>query len=77
MFVIDRQLLQRQLLGFAQLYNALHQLPRHHDDARIARFKSIGQEHLKPLLAAWLDSGVGGVTVWSASALTTALVVSG
>ena len=43
MFVIDRQLLQRQLLGLAQFYNALHQLPRHHEDARIDRFKSIGQ----------------------------------
>lgn len=47
MFVIDRQLLQRQLLGLAQFYNALHQLPRHHEDARIDRFKSIGQEHLE------------------------------
>jgi len=46
MFVIDRQLLQRRFLGFAQFYNTLHPLPRHHDGARIAKFKSIDQEHL-------------------------------
>jgi len=46
MFVIDRQLLQRRFLGFAQFYNTLHPLPRHHEGARIAKFKSIDQEHL-------------------------------
>jgi len=32
---------------------------------------------MKPLLAAWLDGGVGGVTTCDASALTMAFVVSG
>jgi hypothetical protein len=46
MFVIDRQLLQGRFLGFAQFYNTLHPLPRHHEGARMAKFKSIDQEHL-------------------------------
>lgn len=46
MFVIGRQLLQRRFLGFAQFSNTLHPLPRHHDGARIATFKSISQEDL-------------------------------
>lgn len=32
---------------------------------------------MKPWLAAWLDGGVGGVTICEASALTIAFVVSG
>jgi hypothetical protein len=46
MFVIGRQLLQRRFLGLTQFYNTLHQLPRHHEDARVVKFKSINQEHI-------------------------------
>jgi hypothetical protein len=47
MFVIDRQLLQRCFLGFAQFDNTLHPLPRHHGGARLAKFKQIYQERLQ------------------------------
>jgi hypothetical protein len=47
MLVIDRQLLQCNFLGFTELYDTLHPLPRHHEAARIAKFKSVAQEHLK------------------------------
>jgi hypothetical protein len=47
--MIDRQLLQRYLLGFAQFNDTprpLHPLPRHHEAARLAKLKSFYQGHL-------------------------------
>jgi hypothetical protein len=46
MFVIDRQLLQRHLLGLAQFYDTLHPLPRSQEGARLAKFKQIYLGHL-------------------------------
>ncbi|MGF6305040.1 hypothetical protein OKW42_008393 [Paraburkholderia sp. WC7.3d] len=44
MHVIDRQLLQRHFLGFAQFYDTLHPLPRHHKGgSRFAKLKWIYQ----------------------------------
>jgi hypothetical protein len=57
-FVIDRQLPQCHFLGFAQFYNTLHPLPRHHEGARIAKFKSIDQEHLQALSGPIESDGV-------------------
>lgn len=49
MHVIDRQLLQRHFLGFAQFYDTLHPLPRHHEGAsRFAKFDRIYKEHYPP-----------------------------
>jgi hypothetical protein len=56
MSVIDRQLLQGRFHGFAQFYNTLHPLPRHHERARIAKFKSIDQEHSAPPLISELTT---------------------
>jgi hypothetical protein len=47
--MIDRQLLQRYLLGFAQFNDTprpLHPLPRHHEAARLAKLKPFYQGHL-------------------------------
>jgi hypothetical protein len=45
--VIDRKLLQCDFLDFAQVYHALHPLPRLQEAARLAESKRIYQEHLK------------------------------
>ncbi|CAE6865351.1 hypothetical protein R75465_07914 [Paraburkholderia aspalathi] len=54
--------MQRQFLGFIQFCNALHQLPRHHQDARIVRFQSIDQEHLPDPVYEVLERR--GLVVW-------------
>ncbi len=49
MHVIDRQLMQRHFLGFAQFYGTLHPLPpAPRRRQQVAKMKWIYQEHYPP-----------------------------